>query len=54
MVNESNIVLLSKRVISDNINKFRPISLINSFMKIVTKILANRLAPRMIEIASVV
>jgi hypothetical protein len=53
LVNEANVVLLPKKEVSDSIEKFRPISLINSFMKIVTKILANRLAPRMNEIVSV-
>jgi hypothetical protein len=50
LVNEANITLLQKREGADKIDMFRPISLINSFMKILTKILANRLAPRMNEI----
>jgi hypothetical protein len=41
-----------KREGADRIDMFRPISLINSFMKILTKILANRLAPGMNEIVS--
>jgi hypothetical protein len=41
-----------KREGADRFDMFRPISLINSFMKILTKILANRLAPRMNEIVS--
>jgi hypothetical protein len=53
LVNEANVVLLPKKEVSDSIEKFRPISLINSFMKIVTIILANRLAPCMNEIVSV-
>jgi hypothetical protein len=47
LVNEANITLLQKKEGADRIDMFRPISLINSFMKILTKILANRLAPRM-------
>jgi hypothetical protein len=47
LVNETNITLLQKREGADMIDMFRPTSLINSFMKILTKILANRLAPRM-------
>jgi hypothetical protein len=52
LVNEANITLLQKREGADRIDMFRPISLISSFMKILTKILANRLAPRMNEIVS--
>jgi hypothetical protein len=52
LVNEVNITLLRKKEGADRIDMFRPISLINSFMKILTKILANRLAPRMNEIVS--
>jgi hypothetical protein len=52
LVNEANITLLPKREAADRIDMFRPISLINSFMKLITKILANRLAPRMNEIVS--
>jgi hypothetical protein len=46
-VNEANIILIPKGENADRIDRFRPISLINSFMKIITKIMANRLAPRM-------
>jgi hypothetical protein len=52
LINEAHITLLQKREGVDRIDMFRPISLINSFMKILTKILANRLAPRMNEIVS--
>jgi hypothetical protein len=52
LVNEANIVLLPKRENPDKIDLFRPISLIHSFMKIITKIMASRLAPRMNEIVS--
>jgi hypothetical protein len=38
LVNEANITLLPKREGADRIDMFRPISLINSFMKIITKI----------------
>jgi hypothetical protein len=48
----SQFILLPKREVADRIDLFRSISLINSFMKIITKILANRLAPRMNEIVS--
>jgi hypothetical protein len=48
----SQFILLPKREVSERIDLFRSISLINSFMKIITKILANRLAPRMNEIVS--
>jgi exonuclease III len=52
LVNEANIILIPKGENADRIDRFRPISLINSFMKIITKIMANRLAPRMNEIIS--
>jgi hypothetical protein len=52
LVNEANIILIPKGENADRIDMFRPISLINSFMKIITKIMANRLAPRMNEIIS--
>jgi hypothetical protein len=52
LVNEANIILIPKGENADRIDRFRPISLINSFMKIITKIMANRMAPRMNEIIS--
>jgi hypothetical protein len=52
LVNEANIILIPKGENADRIDRFRPISLINSFMKIITKIMTNRLAPRMNEIIS--
>lgn len=52
LVNEANIVLLPKKQVAATISDYRPISLINNVAKIITKILANRLAPRMNELVS--
>jgi hypothetical protein len=51
-VNEANIVLLPKNQMAATISEYRPISLINSVAKIITKVLANRLAPHMNELVS--
>lgn len=42
-INSSFITLVPKRDNPEAINDFRPISLLNTSMKIITKILANRL-----------
>lgn len=42
-INYSYITLVPKKENPENINDFRPISLLNTSMKIVTKLLANRL-----------
>lgn len=47
LINQANIVLLPKKAGAALLSEFRPISLINSVAKIVTKILADRLAPRL-------
>lgn len=47
LVNDANIVLLPKKDGALSVGDFRPISLINSMSKIITKVLANRLAPRL-------
>lgn len=52
MVNEASIVLLPKSQMAATISEYRPISLINSVAKIITKLLANRLAPHMNELVS--
>jgi hypothetical protein len=52
LVNEANIVLLPKNQMAATISDYRPISLINSVAKIITKLMANRLAPRMNELVS--
>jgi retron-type reverse transcriptase len=51
-VNEANIVLLPKNQMAATISEYRPISLINSVAKLITKVLANRLAPHMNELVS--
>jgi hypothetical protein len=52
LFNEANIVLLPKKEEAIQITDYWPISLINSLNKIITKILATRLAPRMNELVS--
>ncbi|WVZ88362.1 hypothetical protein U9M48_034892 [Paspalum notatum var. saurae] len=52
LINSANIVLIPKKDGTDTIGDFRPISLIHSFIKIITKTLALRLATRMNEIVS--
>jgi hypothetical protein len=39
--------LIPKKDRADNIKDFRPISLVHSFVKLITKILANRLASKL-------
>jgi hypothetical protein len=50
LVNTASIILLPKKEDLNQLTDFRPISLIHSFTKILTKILALRLAPRMDEL----
>jgi hypothetical protein len=52
LINEANIVLLPKNQVAASISDYRPISLINSVAKIITKLLANRLAPHMDSLVS--
>jgi hypothetical protein len=46
------VVLILKTNDATNITDFHPISLINSLAKIITKILADRLAPRLQDLVS--
>ena len=52
LLNEANIVLLPKTPDAISLSDYRPISLIKSIAKIITKILANRLAPHMNSLVS--
>jgi hypothetical protein len=52
LVNGAYVVLLPKTNGAASVTDFRPISLINSLAKIITKILADRLAPRLNELVS--
>lgn len=52
LINRANIVLLPKSQVAAQVSDYRPISLINSVVKIITKILANRLAPHMNSLVS--
>jgi len=45
LLNTAYITLLPKKVDEIEVKDFRPISLIHSFAKLVTKLLANQLAP---------
>ena len=47
MLNSAYITLLPKRPDAEHVKDYRPISLVHSFAKLITKILANRLAGRL-------
>ena len=53
-LNSAYITLLPKKEDADQPKDFRPISLVHSFAKLVTKLLANRLAPKLQEMVSLV
>jgi hypothetical protein len=52
MLNSAYSILIPKRQDTDNVEDFRPISLVHSFAKLVTKNLANRLASLLDEMVS--
>jgi hypothetical protein len=52
LLNEANIVLIPKTQMAASVTEYRPISLISSVAKIITKLLANRLAPHMNDLVS--
>jgi hypothetical protein len=52
LLNSAFVSLLPKKVDAISVKDFRPISLIHSFAKLVTKILANHLAPLMPSLIS--
>jgi hypothetical protein len=49
-INHSYITLVPKKDNPEKVNDFRPISLLNSSIKMVTKLLANRLQPLAMDI----
>ena len=52
LLNSANVILIPKKEGAENIMDYRPISLIHSVAKLLTKVLALRLAPAMSEIIS--
>lgn len=53
LLNQAFVVLVAKINNPQNIGDYRPISLIHSFVKIISKLLANRLAPHLDQLISV-
>lgn len=51
-LNSAYVILLAKKIEALEVKYFRSISMIHSFAKLVTKILANRLAARLPELVS--
>jgi hypothetical protein len=51
-LNSTYITMIPKKDGAEMVKDFRPISLVHSFAKLITKILANRLARRLNEIVS--
>jgi hypothetical protein len=51
-LNSAYITLISKKEGADHVKDFRPISLVHIFGKLITKILANRLASKLNEMIS--
>jgi hypothetical protein len=47
MLNQAYIVLIPKKAFPERVSDYMPISLVHSFAKIITKILANRLGPEL-------
>jgi hypothetical protein len=47
------VVLIPKKPNAHKVKDFRPISLIHSFAKLITKMLANRLAPELGKLVSI-
>jgi hypothetical protein len=52
LLNSAYIILLPKREEAESVKDYRPISLVHSFAKLVTKLLANRLAGRLNDLVS--
>jgi hypothetical protein len=52
LLNTTFITLIPKKEGAEHVGDFRPISLIHSFAKLITKILANRLADRLDKLVS--
>ncbi|WVZ89347.1 hypothetical protein U9M48_035768 [Paspalum notatum var. saurae] len=53
LLNSAFITLIPKKVDALEVKDYRPITLVHSFAKLVTKILANRLAPRLSDLVSI-
>jgi hypothetical protein len=47
LLNQAYIVLIPKKICPEKVSDFRPISLIHYFAKLVSKIMANRLGPKL-------